>query len=279
MFWGQTRSLLLLLIIHGVCCDDTSCSKELCQCGESVTMTCKLNEKLVKISIKNHEKTVLENDLPTKEKLILEDGKISIEWTEVKVMVTISEVTFSDIHKYVLFLETDKGFHSQYIDFKVSGICEPKISKTNETKELVCEAESENNSSIIWRNNHRYVHKMTRANKELSQGYELKSSLTLTEDFDGDICCAVSDGGKEKESCYDTTSAIQSPLKSKNSTFSIVIVLLIVALVAVAFVYLIKRRKRIVDRDRHLSQAYLVRQEIPEKENGNIPPLLTPESA
>ncbi|CAJ0958708.1 unnamed protein product [Ranitomeya imitator] len=119
MVWGQTRSLVLLLIMHGVSCRDLSCSNEICPCGESVTITYDLNDKFVNISVKNEDTndTFLQSDFFAKKK---PDGKISIEWTDYKVMVTISEVKFSDIHKYVLRLYADSGFKSQYIDFKVS---------------------------------------------------------------------------------------------------------------------------------------------------------------
>ncbi|XP_073538605.1 uncharacterized protein [Phyllobates terribilis] len=274
MFWVQT--LVLLIVIHGVCCGGpfgANCSNESCgECGESVTITCDLNDKPVNITVRKDEKvTILQSDLLTKKELVSEDGKISIEWTDVKVMVTISEVGFSDIHKYVLHLVADSGFQTQYIDFKVSGICDPNISEQLETKELVCEAESENNSSIIWRNNHRYVYKMTTANTKLTQGYKLRSFLKLTEEIemeDNHICCAVSDGiYKEKESCFPTSSEIQSPLMgNKNSTVSIVAVFLVVALVAAALGYLIKRRNRIIIR------------EVPGEENPPIPPLLQPQT-
>ncbi|XP_077109605.1 uncharacterized protein LOC143766099 isoform X2 [Ranitomeya variabilis] len=273
MVWDQTRSLVLLLIIHGVSCRDlfnANCRSEICPCGESVTITCDLNDKLVNIKVQNEdtEETFLQSDFFTKKKP--EDGKISIEWTDVKVMVTISEVTFSDIHKYVLHLSADSGFQTQYIDFKVSGMCEPKISEILETKELVCEVESESNSSIIWRNDHRYVYKMNKTTKKLTQGYKLRSTLKLTEEIemeDNKLCCAASDGlYKEKEVCFPKTSAILSPLNSKNSTVSIVAIFVVVALVAAGVGYLMKRRNRIILR------------EVLQEGNTPIPPLLQPQT-
>ncbi|XP_069606783.1 uncharacterized protein [Ranitomeya imitator] len=266
MVWGQTRSLVLLLVIHGVSCRDpfkVICSNEICPCGESVTITYDLNDKLVNISVENEDTndTFLQSDFFAKKK---PDGKISIEWTDFKVMVTISEVTFSDMYKYVLHLSADSGFQTQYIGFKVSGMCEPKISEILETKELVCEVESESNSSIIWRNNHRYVYKMAKATKILTQSYKLTSTLKLTEEIemeDNQLCCAASDGiHKEKEVCFLTTSAILSPLNSKNSTVSIVAIFVVVVLVAAAVGYLIKRRNGIIMR------------EVPQEENTPIPP-------
>ncbi|CAJ0958710.1 unnamed protein product [Ranitomeya imitator] len=178
----------------------------------------------------------------------------------------------------------------------VSGMCEPKISEILETKELVCEVESESNSSIIWRNNHRYVYKTTKATKILTQGYKLRSTLKLTEEIekeDNQLCCAASDGiHKEKEVCFPTTSGLHcnvnswetaadpqlrkrcgsaaksascapilSPLnRNKNSTVSIVIIFVVVALVAAAVGYLIKRRNGIIMRAQRLSIASLLGQ-------------------
>ncbi|XP_073415867.1 uncharacterized protein [Dendrobates tinctorius] len=274
MVWDQTRSLMLMIIVHVATCQTfkANCSNEICSCGESVTITCDLNAPLVNIRVKNEDNvkneddnTALPIDFLTKK---LKHEKISIEWTDFKVTVTISEVTFSDAHKYLMTLMTNSGNEQIYIiNFNVCGMCDPKISKILETKEHVCEAESKSNLSIIWWNNHRYLNTERNESKKLAQGYKLRSTLKLSEEIemeDNQICCAASDGiHKEKEVCVVTPAKL-STINNENSTVAIVAIFLVVALVAAALGYLIKRRNRIVIR------------EVPGEENPAIPPLLQP---
>ncbi|XP_077109607.1 uncharacterized protein LOC143766100 isoform X2 [Ranitomeya variabilis] len=302
MFWGQTRSLLLLIIIiiHGVSCIsrpetlptrtqpyhwekykflEASCSTGSCSCGESVTITCNVTHKLGKISLEDNKSSpILEWDLLTKKAQTTENRTLSILYTQDKVMVTISKVRFSDVKEYWLFLDSvNSNYLYKFINISVSGICNPEISKNNDTNEVICEAESMSpNANMHWMVNHSHVYQPTKREKLSEQ--KSRISLNLTENKDMDICCVVSynkDGVyEEKKKCLG--EATPSPLKSfsstpsasktKNSTSSIVKLFLVVPLFAVALGFLIYKRNKIVIRD------------VPGEESKTNPPLLPPQT-
>ncbi|XP_073415851.1 uncharacterized protein [Dendrobates tinctorius] len=284
MFWDQTRSLLLLIIIiiiHGESCNsllEANCSTGSCLCGESVTITCKATHKLEKIRLEENETSpILDWVLLTKKNQTTENGKFSINYTEDKVMVTISKVRFSDVKEYWLFLKSINSSNLfKFITISVSGICKPEIS-INNANEFICEAEGmSQNANIHWMVNHSHVYQPTKIEK-LSE-HKSRISLNLTENKDQDICCVVShnkDGVyEEKKKCLgeatpsslNSFSSTTSPSKTKNSTVLVVKLFLIVALFSLALGYLIYKRNKNVIRD------------VPEEESTTKPPLLPPQA-
>ncbi|XP_040291780.1 uncharacterized protein LOC121003905 [Bufo bufo] len=285
MVWGQKISFCLMIILHGLFCNGLlylECSTETWECGETVTMTCTPTHPLEKIRLKRIEDNVilLESDLPTKNELFTEDRKIFIEGTEKEVKITLYDVKFTDTLKYNLYVAGPAGYYPGTITINVSGICKPKINTSEETKELVCEAETEKNASIVWMDDHRKIYPSAKTEKlEKGTYFELWSSLKLSEEIkDNVICCSVSyPDGIYKDSCFPRTlGAVSTLLGSKSPTLSIVLVLLAVALVAAAFGYLLKRRNRNIMRARSLSQGPLIDQKAPEEENITHPPLVPP---
>ncbi|XP_044130616.1 uncharacterized protein LOC122923841 [Bufo gargarizans] len=284
MVWGQKISFCLMIILHGLFCDGLlylECSTKTWQCGETVTMTCTPTHPLEEIHLKRIEGgvTLLKSDLPTKNELFTEDRKISIEGTEKEVKITIYDVKFTDTYKYILHVAGPAGYTSETIIINVSGICKPKINR-EETKELVCEAETEKNASIVWMDDHRNIYPSSKTKLEKVTYFKLWSSLKLSEEIkDSVICCSVSyPDGIYKDTCFPRAlGTVSTLLGSKSPTLSIVLVLLAVALVAAAFGYLLKRRNRNIMRARSLSQGPLIDQKAPEEEeNITHPPLVPP---
>ncbi|XP_056406493.1 uncharacterized protein LOC130297725 [Hyla sarda] len=273
MAWGQIIPLFLMTMLHVVCCNgllNSTCSKETCQCGETVTVTCTLTHPLQEIILRHNGTPLLLHKLPTKEGRI-EHEKHLLEWTEDKVKVTISKVMFSDRLNYTLFLEAkeSKGYTLEQITIDVFGICEPEMMKNNKTNELECVAESEKAASIVWMDSQRKLYQETRTRQpeDLPNRFKLWSYLKLTEEIGDNICCSVSYRINyvymEKQICNPNTSAIGNddlPM-SKNLTLSTVLILLAVALVAAAFGYLLRRRDRTINRARSLSEGPLMEQE------------------
>ncbi|XP_069808766.1 uncharacterized protein [Dendropsophus ebraccatus] len=261
----QIIPLLLLTVLHGEHCAglfNAICNeKKIYQCGETMTTTCTLSHPLQEVDLKYNREHFLkiyvteEGRAGKKEK-----ERVLIEWTDDKVMVTISKVKFSDTLKYFLTLDAreSKGNYNDYIDFEVHGICEPEITKN--PKELECEAESEKNASIVWMDDHRKLYQATRTEKpeELNGGYKLRSSLKLTEDIeDNTKCCSVSypiDGGyAQKQSCISDTPSgtVSKQVNERNPAITVFFALLAVAAVAAGFGYLFKKRNTIIIRETH----------------------------
>ncbi|XP_056406351.1 uncharacterized protein LOC130297664 [Hyla sarda] len=263
MVWGQIIPLFLLIILHGRCGQffKALCHVEICQCGENVTVTCDLTYPPEEISLEYDDKLITSINLTEKEGRA-DNGTIAIEWTEDKMKVNISKVMFSNAKKYALIpWEGSRGNPIQTIIINVSGICEPEISENSETGELECEAESEENALIVWNVTHLNPNTSV---TQLDKGYKLRSSLKITEEIKNKIiCCYVSTenesyntkesgtshGGRKKSSCWSWkelletgTSKGNKQLSSKNSTIPAFLIPLAVALVAVAFWYLLKRR-------------------------------------
>lgn len=291
MVWGQTNPMILLIILHGVVCDskyDSKCNSAACGCGEAVTITCTLTHPLLAITLQHGNRTLLSMNITTNENPSTknEDVSIDYDYTKGKVELTISSFKFTDILKYELFLTTTSGIDPEPITVDVHGICDPEITENNETNIFECEAESEKNASIIWRDNHRKIYEPARpwTSKQLNNGFKLWTSLKWTEEMgDNLICCSVSykedSGYKEKESCIPNTSAITNKLLgSKSPTIHVVIILLAVALAAAVLVYLLKRRNGNPMRARSLSQGPLMGQEPHEEQDTTEPSLVQPQS-
>lgn len=276
MFWGQTNTMFLLIILHWVFCDgllDAKCSEETCACGKPVTITCTLSHPLEKITLKKNKTTLISMNL-TNENQAKGAENISINYTKDKVTVTISKFKFSDILKYELFLVTTEwGHETEYIKVNVNGICDPEISENNFTKVFECEAESENNASIFWIDNHRKIYQPTKTWEPIkfNEGFKLRASLKWTEEIgDNPVYCIVSyqEGSRyeEKKSCIPNTSATANKVLGSKSPAIHLAFLLPVALVAALLFFLYKRRNRSIMRARSPSQGPLMGQDAHEEQ-------------
>ncbi|XP_073537088.1 uncharacterized protein [Phyllobates terribilis] len=225
---------------------------------------------------------VLQWDLLTKKNQTTKDRKFAVNYTQDKVMVTISKVRFSDEYVYWLHLESINSSNSlNLINITVSDKCKLEIFQNNNTNELICEAEGmEQNATIYWMDNHTHVYQSTRREK-LSKD-KLRIYLNLTKEMKNiEICCVVSHQKdviyEENKTCLGETPGKETPqskslsekqslTNSKNFIASVVAIFLVVALVAAALGYLIKSRNKMDIRD------------IPGEENTTIPPLLPPQT-
>ncbi|XP_075203989.1 uncharacterized protein LOC142310357 isoform X2 [Anomaloglossus baeobatrachus] len=248
MFWGQTRSLLLqLLIIHGVWCADlleASCSRVCYLYGNSVTLTCDVTHKLENITVLNKtDSRLFEYNLLTMGSQTTKDGKMTIAYADNKVTVTTSKDQFCGEFKYWLFLDSgNSSFHNEPIDI-VSG-----CSRNSKNKELVCEVETmQENATIVCKDNDARVYQEIR--KEKLSEKNLQIHLNTTKEMENkDICCAVSsdiDSAKEENS-FNQSLETNSLSDTKTAPFLKIGILAAVALVATVFGYLILRRKRII---------------------------------